>query len=220
MSDQELDVRPMRKPDKHPAIFRAYDALAVGESFVLINNHDPRHLRDEFDTDHPGSYAWAYLDTGPRQWRIRIGKLASTPLPRILTDAGAVTAEARTPDAAGAVWKLQMRQRDLDSNIIRLLPGASIDAHTGPGLDVLLIVLDGGGQLTTELDALELRPGALVWLPRRSRRQFTAGPDGLSYVTVHQRRQALVLEPTTRVQAPIRADLPARNTRSADTPAR
>jgi len=38
-----------------------------------------------------------------------------------------------------------------------------------------------------------LRPGSLVWLPRRSRREFTAGPDGLMYLTVHQRRQALTL---------------------------
>ena len=45
MATSELDVRSMRKPDKHPAIFQAFDALAVGESFVLVNNHDPRHLR-------------------------------------------------------------------------------------------------------------------------------------------------------------------------------
>jgi uncharacterized protein (DUF2249 family) len=198
MPDQELDVRPLRKPEKHPAIFQAYDALTVGGSFVLVNDHDPRHLREEFDTDHPRGYGWDYLGKGPGEWRIRISKRASTPLPRILTDTHAITAEAHTPDAAGAVWKLQMRQRDLDSNIIRLQPGVSIDAHTGPDLDVLLIVLDGIGQIATELDALELHPGALVWLPRRSRRKFTAGPDGLGYFTVHQRRQSLVLDATAR----------------------
>ncbi|MGH3125169.1 MAG: DUF2249 domain-containing protein [Streptosporangiaceae bacterium] len=53
MPDRELDVRPLPKPDKHPAIFGAYEALAAGESFILVNNHDPRHLRDEFDADHP-----------------------------------------------------------------------------------------------------------------------------------------------------------------------
>jgi uncharacterized protein (DUF2249 family) len=57
MSDPELDVRPLRKPDKHPAIFRTYDSLAAGESFVLVNNHDPRHLREEFEAEHPGGYA-------------------------------------------------------------------------------------------------------------------------------------------------------------------
>jgi quercetin dioxygenase-like cupin family protein len=53
--------------------------------------------------------------------------------------------------------------------------------------------LSGSGQLATELSPVELRPGSLVWLPRRSRREFTAGPDGLMYLTVHQRRQALTL---------------------------
>ena len=57
---EELDVRQLRKPDKHPTIFTAYAALAVGESFVLVNNHDPKHLRAEFDIDHPGSYDWDY----------------------------------------------------------------------------------------------------------------------------------------------------------------
>ena len=38
----------------------------------------------------------------------------------------------------------------------------------------------------------------LVWLPRRSLREFTAGPDGLTYLTVHQRRQALTLTPHGR----------------------
>jgi uncharacterized protein (DUF2249 family)/quercetin dioxygenase-like cupin family protein len=194
MTAQELDVRPLPKPDKHPTIFRTYDALAVGESFVLVNNHDPRHLRAEFDTDHPGSYGWDYLERGPRAWRIRISKIAATSLPRIVGDT-ALPADAAEPDADGVVWKLQMRERDLDSNVIRLRPGTGIAAHTGPDLDVLVVVLDGGGRLTTERDVVDLRAGALVWLPRRSRRQFDAGPDGLRYLTVHQRRQSLVLDP-------------------------
>ena len=88
---------------------------------------------------------------------------------------------------------MQARQRDLDSNIIALPPGGSIGAHAGPELDVLLLVLDGAGQLGTELGPVQLHPGALVRLPRRSRREFTACPDGLRYLTVHQRRQSLVL---------------------------
>jgi hypothetical protein len=55
------------------------------------------------------------------------------------------------------------------------------------------------GQLTTELgNRVDLEPGALVWLPRRSRRQFSAGPGELRYRTVHQRREALVLHAPVR----------------------
>lgn len=196
MAVNELDVRQLRKPDKHPTIFATYSALSVGESFVLVNNHDPKHLRAEFDADLPGGYDWEYLDKGPEVWRIRITNLTATPLPRILADTNDFTATAA--DATGAVWKLEARDRDLDSNIIALPANGAIDAHTGPDLDVLIHVLSGSGRLTTEKGAIDLFPGALLWLPRRSQRQFTAGPQGLRYLTVHQRRQALVLEPLKR----------------------
>ncbi|HEY7043581.1 MAG TPA: hypothetical protein VH419_07935, partial [Nocardioidaceae bacterium] len=102
---------------------------------------------------------------------------------------------ASEPDVSGAVWKLSMRDRDLDSNVVALPPGGSIEPHVGPDLDVLVHVLGGSGRLTTEADSVDLFAGALLWLPRRSRRGFTAGPNGLRYLTVHRRRQALVLEP-------------------------
>ncbi|GAY09387.1 DUF2249 domain-containing protein [Pseudonocardia sp. N23] len=190
MTALELDVRPLRKPDKHPTIFRTYDALAVGESFVLVNNHDPKHLRDEFDSDLPDGYGWEYVERGP-VWRIRISKLAAASLPRVVGD---LRAGAKAPDAAGVEWKLEMRERDLDSNIVRLAPGAEVGEHEGPDLDVLFVVLDGSGVLTTERNDLLLEAGAMVWLPRRSRRRFQAGTDGLRYLTVHGKRQALVLD--------------------------
>jgi uncharacterized protein (DUF2249 family)/quercetin dioxygenase-like cupin family protein len=198
MGEHEVDVRTLRKPDKHPAIFQAYAAIPAGDSLVLVNDHDPRHLHDEFEIEYPGGYAWEYVAKEPRYWRIRITKLASTPLPRVLADTtvlAAPDAVAADAGAARVAWKLQMRERDLDSNVITLAPGAAIAAHDGPDLDVLIYVVSGSGQLATELGALELRPGALVWLPRRSRREFTAGAGGLMYLTVHQRRQALTLTP-------------------------
>jgi uncharacterized protein (DUF2249 family)/quercetin dioxygenase-like cupin family protein len=200
MADTELDVR-QRKPDKHPTIFATYAALGDGESFVLVNNHDPKHLRAEFDADFPGSYGWEYVEKGPEVWRIRISKLSTTPLPRILADTNDFLPETE-PDATGAMWKLEVRDRDLDSNVIALPAGGGIDSHAGPDLDVLIHVLSGSGRLTTETGTVDLFPGALLWLPRRSRRQFAAGPDGLRYLTVHQRRQALVLEPAAKTFVP------------------
>jgi quercetin dioxygenase-like cupin family protein len=117
--------------------------------------------------------------------------------PRILCDPAAVAAGS-DPGAAGAIWKLQSRDRGLDANVIQLPPGGAIGRHEGPDLDVLLHVLRGSGQLGTELGTLDLRPGALVWLPRRSQRQFTAGPGGLAFLTVHQHRPAAGLSITRR----------------------
>jgi uncharacterized protein (DUF2249 family) len=195
MVDDELDVRQLHKPDKHPTIFAAYAKLAVGESFVLVNNHDPKHLRQEFEADHAGSYGWDYLEKGPVVWRIRITKLATTPLPRVLANTAELSAEA---DHTGAVWKLEVGERDLDSNVIALAPNGGIDAHAGADVDVLIHVLAGNGRLTTEQGEIELAPGALLWLPKRSRRQFSAGPNGLRYLTVHKKREILPLTPTVR----------------------
>jgi uncharacterized protein (DUF2249 family)/quercetin dioxygenase-like cupin family protein len=192
--ERELDVRQMRKPDKHPAIFAAYADLPAGGSFVLVNDHDPKHLREEFEADHAGSFGWEYLNREMRNWRIRITKLTSTPLPRILTSTASLAAEPGDPQARGALWKLDVRDRDLDSNIIAIPPGGVIDTHAGPDLDVLIHVLAGSGPLTGERGTLALEPGVLAWLPRRSMRQLSAGPDGLRYLTVHRRRQALVID--------------------------
>ncbi|MGH3523335.1 MAG: DUF2249 domain-containing protein [Mycobacterium sp.] len=195
MAGNELDVRQLRKPDKHPTIFATYADLPVGGSFVLVNNHDPKHLHDEFEVDHAGSYGWEYVEKGPQVWRIRITKQTATALPRILTNTSDGATEA---DLTGAVWKLEVRDRDLDSNVIALAPGGGIDAHAGADVDVLIHVLSGSGRLRTEHGVIDLVPGALLWLPKRSRRQFSAGPDGLRYLTVHQKREILPLTPTVR----------------------
>jgi uncharacterized protein (DUF2249 family) len=196
-TSSELDVRQVPKPQRHPLIFDRFAALSPAGSFVLVNSHDPKHLRQEFDRDHPGTYSWVYLETGPTAWRIQITKLTGADLPRVLGNTHAMTSGAQPGDTPGAVWKLEISQRHLDANIIYLEPRAKIETHTGPDLDVLMHILDGAGRLTTETDSITLRTGALVWLPRRSQRSITAGPTGLRYLTVHPRRPALSIDTAT-----------------------
>jgi uncharacterized protein (DUF2249 family) len=186
MTEQILDVRQIAKPERHPLIFDAYDGLDTGGAFVLVNDHDPRHLREEFDRELPGGFGWDYLNRDDGEWRIRISKRASTPLPRVVGDAGA-------GDGSGAVWNLEPAGRTLDANVIHLPAGDGIAAHAGPQLDVLIHVIEGDGTLTTENGDIALEPGALVWLPKRSRRSFTAGTSGLRYLSIHQRKPGLGL---------------------------
>jgi uncharacterized protein (DUF2249 family)/quercetin dioxygenase-like cupin family protein len=187
----DLDVRPIPKPQRKRAVFAAFANLAVDESFVLVTNLDPGPLRAEFEDDQYGASSWEYLERGP-VWRIRVTRTASTPLPRVLADTRAL-ARADDVDASGAVFRLTMGNRDLDSNVIALPPHGSIGEHAGPDLDVLLHVIAGDGTLTTEDGEVALVPGALVWLPKRSRRQFAAGAGGLRYLSVHQRKPGLGL---------------------------
>lgn len=101
--------------------------------------------------------------------------------PRVVGDAGA-------GDGSGAVWRLEPGDRTLDANVINLPAGDGIARHVGPALDVLIHVIEGGGILATDGGDVVLEPGALVWLPKRSVREFTAGPEGLRYLSIHQRK--------------------------------
>lgn len=195
--DGVLDVRALPKPDRHPSVVAAYDALAVGAAFVLVNDHDPKHLHEELERDYGRGYGWDYLNREDGDWQIRITKQASTSLPRVLADTrelatGAAGAGGEV-GAGGAVFSLRMRERDLDSNVIALAPGGQIAEHWGPEVDVLIHVIAGSGQVETETDAIDLASGVLLWLPKRSRRAFRAGEQGLRYLTVHRKRESLVL---------------------------
>ncbi len=113
-----------------------------------------------------------------------------SPLPHVLGNAFQVVRDA-TDATVGAVWHLDLDQRQLDANIIHLPPGDEIAPHDGTDLDVLVLVLDGTGVARTDDTQVTLEPGTLLWLPRWSRRSITAGSNGLSYFTVHPRRTAL-----------------------------
>jgi uncharacterized protein (DUF2249 family) len=75
-SQTTLDVRNTPPPQRHPRIFRAFQALGPGEAFELVNDHDPKPLYYQFKFEHDGEFTWDYLEQGPEIWRVRIGKVA------------------------------------------------------------------------------------------------------------------------------------------------
>jgi uncharacterized protein (DUF2249 family) len=70
----ELDVRSLPPALRHERIFAKFGELAGGESYVLVNDHDPKPLRYQFEAEHAGAFTWEYLERGPEVWRVRIGK--------------------------------------------------------------------------------------------------------------------------------------------------
>jgi uncharacterized protein (DUF2249 family) len=73
-SSLQLDVRVIPPRDKHPAIFRAFDGLASGQAIVIVNDHDPRRLREMFTAERPDAFDWTYEAEGPKVWRVRISR--------------------------------------------------------------------------------------------------------------------------------------------------
>ncbi|BDD76807.1 hypothetical protein GCM10010095_39570 [Streptomyces anthocyanicus] len=152
---------------------------STGRRTGTVGHTERRHLMAAEDGGSPGT--------------------AGPPLPRVLCD----TAELLSlgGDApAGALWKLAEPGRQLDANVVRLPAGGRVDTHTEPDLDVLLLVLEGAARLDSSDGEHPLRAGVLTWLPHGSTRAVLAGPDGVTYLTVHRRR------PGMRIQPPEAAD--------------
>jgi uncharacterized protein (DUF2249 family) len=56
-------------------IIGTYERLLPGESMEIVVDHDPAPLRQRFAVERPGEADWAYLEFGPRVWRVRVKRL-------------------------------------------------------------------------------------------------------------------------------------------------
>src|SRR5664280_3112219 len=69
---RELDVRHLAPAQRHEIIFSEFHALAPGSGYVLVNDHDPKPLRYQFEAEHAGDFTWDAIESGPEVWRVRI----------------------------------------------------------------------------------------------------------------------------------------------------
>ena len=72
-----IDVRIVPPAQRHPRIFAMANALAVGEAFTIINDHDPVPLHYQLQAQYPGQFSWSYLESGPEVWRVELGRQAA-----------------------------------------------------------------------------------------------------------------------------------------------
>mgnify|MGYP000983713600 CR=1 FL=1 len=69
-----LDVTQIAPRLKHPTIFDYFDSLVAGESFIIKNDHDPKPLYYQLMGERGNLITWEYLENGPEQWLVKIGK--------------------------------------------------------------------------------------------------------------------------------------------------
>ncbi|AZO23564.1 DUF2249 domain-containing protein [Mesorhizobium sp. M1E.F.Ca.ET.045.02.1.1] len=77
-SPPQLDVRAVLPTERHSRIFGMVHALAEGQSFIIVNDHDPRPLRYQMEARYPGLFDWEYLQQGPDIWRVEIKRTLSS----------------------------------------------------------------------------------------------------------------------------------------------
>ncbi|HET6726131.1 MAG TPA: DUF2249 domain-containing protein [Gammaproteobacteria bacterium] len=70
-----LDVRQLIPMERHRVIFETWNNLPPGESFLLVNDHDPRPLYYQFEAEHKGAFSWHYVEEGPATWQVEIGRV-------------------------------------------------------------------------------------------------------------------------------------------------
>ncbi|MGQ7794662.1 DUF2249 domain-containing protein [Faunimonas sp. B44] len=72
--ERVIDVREIPAHLRHAVIFQLFEALPPALTFQIVNDHDPRMLRHQFDASFGESVSWTYLEEGPDAWRVRIGR--------------------------------------------------------------------------------------------------------------------------------------------------
>lgn len=69
---KELDVRSLIPIKRHEKLLKLFKNLPAGDSFVFINDHDPKPLYYEFRSIYGDVVGWEYLQRDPEEWKVKV----------------------------------------------------------------------------------------------------------------------------------------------------
>jgi len=72
-----VDARENRSTNFSEAVLAAFDALAPGESLVVVGDEPPRELVRRLQADRKGLFEWSPLETGPSGFRTEVSRRAA-----------------------------------------------------------------------------------------------------------------------------------------------
>ncbi|MGI8750744.1 MAG: hypothetical protein ACR2MN_00180 [Acidimicrobiales bacterium] len=78
----------------------------------------------------------------------------------------------------GVIWTLEPSSQ-LNASLVRLDAGGEIGEHVNDEVDVVVVVVEGTGELSVDDDAWRLGPATLAPSPAGTRRRIRAGPQPL-----------------------------------------
>lgn len=70
-----LDGRTLPSTGRNLVILEAFDRLALGNVLELIEDGDPRALRNELLEERPGRFSWDARNLGSGRWTVRIERI-------------------------------------------------------------------------------------------------------------------------------------------------
>lgn len=114
-------------------------------------------------------------------------------LPVQVVDVAGLLARAQTELERRVLWSAS---NQLHANVVTLRGGEAVDWHTEDELDVTLTVLIGSAELSYGMNQTEqsvhVNSPSVVVLPAGTRRAINAGRQGVTYLTAHRARAALL----------------------------
>jgi quercetin dioxygenase-like cupin family protein len=114
--------------------------------------------------------------------------------------AGAVPVDlpavARAGSGHGPVWS--HRSDDLDANLLVFGASDGVAEHRNTEVDVLLVGVEGEGEVTVDGQPHPLAPGQAILVPKGARRGSRAVGGRFAYLTCHRRRAGLWPTPANR----------------------
>ena len=96
------------------------------------------------------------------------------------------------PGEGGVVWSTSP---GFHANLVVLGPHRSIEAHRNEEVDVLIVVIEGGGRISIDSTAVDVLTGDAVLVPSKTTRSIDAADAGLRYLSVHATRAPLTVGP-------------------------
>lgn len=75
---EAFDVRSLIPVKRHEKLLKLFEELPAGESFVFINDHDPKPLYYEFRSIFGDVVGWEYLKQEPEEWKVRVTRTESS----------------------------------------------------------------------------------------------------------------------------------------------
>lgn len=93
----------------------------------------------------------------------------------------------------GVIWGVASPQ--LNTNLVKLDPGSTIEPHTNTEVDVLVVVQAGDGVVTIDGTVIEVIGGSVALIPVNAERSISAVSE-LVYLSIHTRRQGLRIKQT------------------------
>lgn len=75
-AERVVDVREITPSVRHEVIAQLFKNLPPLAGLEIVNDHDPKRLRIEFEARFGDQFVWTYLEEGPDLWRVRISRPA------------------------------------------------------------------------------------------------------------------------------------------------